>query len=197
MKNLFKQTWWDNNLQNRFDEYLGWLGDTTAESRVFIRQKIKELKIKSFADFGCGPGLEYHGLKDENYEFEYMGIDSCTHIKDRNESSGIPFVNAPVEKTGLKVSSYELSYSRHVFEHLPTYKDILKEMIRVGSKYAIHIFFIKPGEDEKISFWEQENLYHNTYSKKDIEDYLSTITKVKSFEWVDINDKEIALIVKL
>jgi ubiquinone/menaquinone biosynthesis C-methylase UbiE len=197
METLFKQTWWDNNLQNKMDEYLGWLGDTTSDSRIFIRDNIKELEIKSFADFGCGPCLEYTALKDEGYEFDYLGIDSCIHLKEINESKGINFINSPVEETGLEDDSYELSYSRHVFEHLTTYTHILDEMIRVARKYVVHIFFIKPGETEKINYWEAENLYHNTYSKDDIEKYLSKNSKVKSFEWMDINKDENALVISL
>ena len=47
-KELFKQTWWDNNLNNsgKFSEYLGWLGNSDAESRNFIRENIKDLEIK-------------------------------------------------------------------------------------------------------------------------------------------------------
>lgn len=199
MTALFEQTWWNNNLDNsqRFNEYLGWLGDKTADSRIFIRENIKDLEIKSIADFGCGPCVEYEALKESGYQFEYLGIDSCVHLKELNESKGINFLNSPVEKTGLKDSSYELSYSRHVLEHLPTYKDALKEMIRVASRYVVHIFFIKPGESQKINFWEEENLYHNTYSTKEIETYLKKNKKVNSFEWIDINDKENALVINL
>lgn len=196
---LFEQTWWNNNLNNsqKFNEYLGWLGDESVDSRIFIRENIKELEIKSIADFGCGPCLEYDALKNDNYEVEYLGIDSCLHLKEYNESRGVNFLNSPVEKTGLKDSSYELSYSRHVLEHLPTYKDALKEMIRVASKYVVHIFFIKPSETEEINLWKEENLYHNKYSIKDIETYLKRNKKVKSFEWIDINDSENALIINL
>ena len=197
METLFEQTWWNNNLKNRMGDYLGWIGDSTADSRVFIRNNIKELKVKSFADFGCGPCLDYIALKDEGYEFDYLGIDSCVHLKEINESKGINFINSPVEETGLVDNSYELSYSRHVFEHLPTYNNILNEMIRVARKYVVHIFFIKPGENEKINHWNAENLYHNTYSKNDIEEYLSKNSKVKSFEWMDINKDENALVISL
>jgi ubiquinone/menaquinone biosynthesis C-methylase UbiE len=197
METLFEQTWWNNNLKNKMGDYLGWLGDSTADSRIFIRDNIKELGIKSFADFGCGPCVEYTALKEEGYEFEYLGIDSCIHLKEINESKGINFINSPVEKTGLDDNSYELSYSRHVFEHLPTYEDILNEMIRVASKYVVHIFFIKPTEIEKINYWDEENLYHNSYSKNDIENYLSKNSKVKSFEWLDINKDENALVISL
>lgn len=196
---IFKQTWWDNNLKKeyKFNEYLGWLGDSNAESRIFIRDNIKELEIKSIVDFGCGPCVDYQSLKDDGYEFEYLGIDSCVHLTEVNQSKDIPFLNSSVEKTGLKDNSYELSYSRHLFEHLPSYKDVLKEMIRISSTYVVHIFFIKPSEEEKINYWQEENLYHNQYAKIDIEKYLKPNKKVKSFEWMDINDKENALVITL
>jgi ubiquinone/menaquinone biosynthesis C-methylase UbiE len=199
MVNLFKQTWWDNNLSDtqKFNEYLGWLGNENAESRVFIRENIKDLEIKSIADFGCGPCVEYNALTSDGYEFNYLGIDSCVHLKELNESRGINFLQSPVENTGLDDNSYELSYSRHVFEHLPTYKDALNEMIRVASKYVVHIFFIKPNDEEKIDHWEQENLYHNHYKKSDLEAYLKRNKKVKSFEWMDINQNENALVINV
>jgi ubiquinone/menaquinone biosynthesis C-methylase UbiE len=198
-KELFSQTWWDNNLNNsgKFNEYLGWLGNSDAESRIFIRENIKDLEIKSIADFGCGPCVEYIALSEEEYEFEYLGIDSCVHLKEYNESRGIPFVNVPVEKTGLEDSSYDLAYSRHVLEHLPTYKDALNEMIRVAKKYAVHIFFIKPTDEEKIIFDEPNNLYHNRYIKEEIETFLNENKKVESFEWIDINKKEVALSIEV
>lgn len=196
---IFEQTWWENNLKNeqKFSDYLGWLGDENSNSRVFIKDNIKEMQIKSIADFGCGPCVDYMSLKNDEYEFDYMGIDSCSHLKEYNESRGIPFTCAPVEKTGLDSGSYELAYSRHLFEHLPSYKEGLKEMIRVASKYVVHIFFIKPDDEEEINYWDEENLYHNKYSKKDIETYLKRNKKVESFEWIDINDKENALVITL
>lgn len=199
MATIFKQTWWDDNLVNeqKFNEYLGWLGDRQADSRVFILDNIKELGIKSLADFGCGPCVDYFSLKEDGYEFDYLGIDSCSYLKEYNESRGIPFLNSSVEKTNIEDNSYELSYSRHVLEHLPTYKDALKEMIRVASKYVVHIFFIKPDNEEKINYWEEENLYHNHYSKSSIETYLKRNKKVSSFDWLEINEKENALIIEL
>ena len=198
-KKLFKQTWWNTNLSNsnKFNEYLGWLGDEKSDSRGFIRDNIKDLNIKSIADFGCGPCLEFTTLKESGYEFNYLGIDSCIHLKEYNESRNIPFLNSPVEDTKLGESSYELSYSRHVLEHLPTYKDALTEMVRVASRYVVHIFFIKPNDDEKIEHWKEENLYHNQYNKKDIEDFLSKNKKVNSFDWIDINEQENALVIEI
>ena len=200
MPELFEQTWWNKNLKNksRYNDYRGWLGDLNAPSRVFIRENIQDMGIKSIADFGCGPCLEYIGLKENGYKFDYLGIDSCIHLKEENESKGINFINKPIEETGLEDNSYELSYSRHVYEHLPTYKDALTEMIRVASKYVVHIFFITPTEEEeKINYWPEENLYHNVYQKSDIESFLNENSKVESFEWLDITEKETAIVITL
>ena len=197
MTDIFTQTWWDDNLENRFDDYLKWLGDKNAESRVFIRDNIKKMEVKSIADFGCGPCIEYTALTEDGYEFKYLGIDSCIHIKGVTDELKIPFLKAPIEKTGLEDGSFELSYSRHVLEHLPTYKDALEEMIRVSNKYVLNVFFIKPTNDEKINYWKEENLYHNTYSKGEIENCLKKNSKVESFGWIDINDKENALVVNI
>jgi len=84
-----------------------------------------------------------------------------------------------------------------VLEHLPTYKDALNEMIRVASKYVVHIFFIKPTDSEKIVYDEPNNLYHNRYVKEEIEDFISSNETVESFEWVDIDEKEVALTLKI
>jgi hypothetical protein len=40
-----------------------------------------------------------------------------------------------------------------------------------------------------------QNLYHNRYNKKDIEEYIISNPKVKKYEWVDIENIESALII--
>lgn len=199
MKDSFEQTWWDDNLNksDKFQEYLGWLGDKESDSRIFIKDFVKNFKISSIADFGCGPCVDYFSLRDDDYVFDYIGIDSCQHLKEYNESRGVNFLKSPVENTGLGDGSYELSYSRHVLEHQQSFKDCLSEMIRVAEKYAVHTFFIKPSEYEKIDYQKEDNLYHNQYCKYDIEDFLIDIERVSGFDWLDINESEISLIVTL
>ena len=70
-------------------------------------------------------------------------------------------------------------------------------MIRVADKYVVHIFFIKPTDEEKIIFDEPNNLYHNRYVKEEIESFINENKDVDSFEWIDINQQENALIITL
>jgi len=66
-------------------------------------------------------------------------------------------------------------------------------MIRIASQEAVHVFFIIPSEKEKIDYNIETNLYHNTYSKLDIELFLNKQSKVKNFEWKNITHQECSL----
>lgn len=67
-------------------------------------------------------------------------------------------------------------------------------MVRVAKKEAIVTFFIRPTKDSKhhinTSYDNGHLLYHNEYSRKLIEKYVSSLEKVDHFTWEPINDKE-------
>lgn len=195
MKN-FKQTWWDLNLQSKMETFKSWIGDYNAESKVFIREYVKNNNYSSLADFGCGVATEFFGYKNDNYNIKYLGIDSSVILNKKNIELNVPMLLSDVNKTELNDNEYEVSFSRHVLEHQPTYKDSLTEMIRVASKEVIHVFFIKP-EKELINYDLDLNLYHNTYDKSEIEKFCLDNKKVKNIKWIDINNKECSLHIKL
>jgi SAM-dependent methyltransferase len=194
-----KPSWWDNNLDKKetYDMYLSWIGGVDAPSRVHMQKQIRADGVQSIADFGCGPCIERDGYIKCGYYVDYVGIDSCSIVHANNVSRGINSVHASVENTNLPACSYELSYSRHVFEHLPTYVHALAEMIRVAKKYVIHVFFITPREHEIINYDSQNNLYHNTYAVGDIEAYLNGHVRVHSYKWIPITADETALHITL
>lgn len=194
----FAQTWWDKNVGQKFGEFKSWIGDYTAESKVFVRNYVKAAGYKNIVDFGCGPATEYFGYKSDGYDIAYMGIDSSWVLYSHATSQGVPVLHSPVEEVPLPDSSFEVAFSRHVLEHLPTFRECLGEMIRVGQKEAINIFFIEPTEEaEKIDFYEPDQLFHNRYNKQDIETFLHANPKVESFSWVRANNKEVVLFMKL
>lgn len=194
MTERFAQTWWDKNLGQKFNEFKSWIGDSTAESKVFVRKYVAEQGFKSIVDFGCGPATEYFGYKNDNYDIQYMGVDSSWVLYSHITSQGVPALHSPVEEVAIPDSSFEVAFSRHVLEHLPTFRECLGEMIRVGQKEVINVFFIEPTEEaQKIDFYEPDQLFHNRYNLKDIEDFCNENPKVKSLRWVRINTKEVML----
>lgn len=74
---MFDQTWWNNNLKNRYNEYLQWLGDESSESRIFIKQYIKDNNIKSIVDFGCGPAIKFINIKFNDNFLNPENMSSC------------------------------------------------------------------------------------------------------------------------
>lgn len=197
MNTKFTQTWWDNNLDTHMDIFKQWIGDYNAESKVKIRNHVISKKYKSLVDFGCGIATEYYGYKNDGYEIDYLGIDSSKILHEKNTNDGVPMMLSDVDNTPLKNNSYEISFSRHVWEHQPSYKSCLDEMIRVASKEVIHIFFIKPNIEEVINYNSESNLYHNTFNKSEIEKYCYENKKVKNVYWLDINQQECSIHIEL
>lgn len=102
------------------------------------------------------------------------------------------------ENTGLLENFAEVGFSRHVLEHQPGFQPVLNEIIKLASKIAVHIFFIPPGENnEHIGYDKNQNLYHNRYNKKDIENYIMSNPKIEKYEWINIENIESALVMHI
>ena len=125
-----------------------------------------------------------------------MGVDSSEFLFKRNGLLGIPMMKASGEDIPLPDNSFDVVFSRHVLEHQPSFKPVLSEMIRIARDEAIHVFFIIPQDTEIIDYNQEENLYHNTFSKPDIETYLKEHESVESFIWTPIIEGETGLIIK-
>jgi ubiquinone/menaquinone biosynthesis C-methylase UbiE len=195
-----KHTWWDNNLSNKntFKIFTEWLGDDMAASRIWFRKYLKENpNYSSILDVGCGPAIDYYAYPKHNINIKYTGVDSSIYLNERNKKLGIEMIQSEAHNIPVKDSAYDIAYSRHVLEHQPDFRANLKELIRIGSKLAVHIFFIKPSEVNGIKYNSEMNLWHNSYNIKDIEQFLLINTKVKSFEWHNITEEENILIINL
>jgi ubiquinone/menaquinone biosynthesis C-methylase UbiE len=197
---ILKQTWWDNNLTAKMNKFLGWVGDSDAESKIFFRNIIKtsQIQFKNCLDIGCGPATEYLGFQQDNIEIEYTGVDSSVILNNINIEKGIPMIQAEGHAVPVSNSSYDLVFSRHVLEHQLSFEPILEEMIRISSMLVAHTFFIKPTDHPQELIWrksEKDNLYHTRYNIKDFENFLNSNVKVDRFEWQEINSKENVLLV--
>ena len=193
----FKQTWWDTKIKSQFEDFKSWVGTKNAYSKTWARKFVKEKGYKSIVDVGCGNATEYFAYKEEAPEIEYLGVDGSEYLYEYNLKAGVPIRCAQAEDTKLPVSSYDVAFSRHVWEHQPDYKPFLDELVRIGSKVAMHIFFIRPRDKEIINYDASQNLYHNTYIKEEIAQYGNSIPKVSKCYWVEISEIEEAFICEL
>lgn len=185
--------WWNKNMnENMLPTFKGWVGDSNSESKKYVRNYVISKNYKSIIDIGCGLCDTKQGYKNDNYDIKYTGLDSCKYFIDLGKKNGIDIIESDMNKIDLYDDSFDVVYGRHILEHLPSYKESLNEFIRIAKNEVIIIFFIKPVDKEEIRYTQHDDLYHNVYSKQDIEDFLKTY----NFEWVDVNDKEVVLYIK-
>lgn len=190
-----KQTWWDKEIKDQYTEFKSWVGTPNATSKVVIRDFIISEGYKSIVDFGCGMCDDY---------FEYLkipiywrGIESSDFLYKHTQVKEIPVINVEAHDTNLPNNTAQVAYSRHVLEHQRHYEPILSEMIRIASHIAIHIFFIPPRNTEIINWQREINLYHNTFIRKEMENFIMNNPKVNNFTWLPVTKTEEALIIKL
>lgn len=183
-------TWWNRNAKNRIDEFKSWVGDFNQPSKIHCRQHIIRKKYKTMIDCGCGLASDYYGFKNENYDIDYTGLDSCDFFIETNKAQGIKMIAAElVNDLTIPDNTYEVVYCREVLEHLPYYEKSVSEFIRIGSKEVIIVFFIPPSDhDDQIKYWEEEDLYHNVYNKNKLEYIIVSNPKVEKIIWSDVND---------
>lgn len=189
----FKQTWWDQNLDTRFQEFESWVGDSNHPSKKMFRDYIKDKGYKSLIDLGCGNATEFFAYQQENPEMEYLGADSSIFLYNRNRNMGVPMTLMRDDKVILPDKHSEVVFSRHVLEHQPSFKPLLSEMIRLAKKEVVNVFFIAPKEKEIINYDPIDNLFHNTFCIDEIEDYLRNHEDVQTFSWIPITFTEVGL----
>ncbi len=167
------------------------MGDENANTKRYSRQYIYSKGYKSIVDLGCANASMYVGFQKESYNIDYTGIDSCVYFVNKNKERCIKCVLSDVIKTPFVERSFEIVYSRHIIEHQPEFETYLEETIRIAEKEVLHIFFKIPwSEKEYIFYTDEDNLYHNTYNKEDIETYLKNHQRVKEFSWRILNNNE-------
>lgn len=185
-------TWWNNNVENRFSDFEGWIGDHEQPTKLFCRKYVAAMGYKSIVDCGCGLATEYFGYQNDKYNIDYTGLDSCIYLIDRNRQLGIRMIEAELEiDLPLEDNAYECVYGRGVIEHLSYYEKTINEFIRTAEKEVLIGWFIKPDDDEdKIDYWVEEDLYHNKYNKLKLETFILSNPKVENIFWDDVNEKE-------
>lgn len=190
----FEQTWWNKNVENRYAEIKSWWGNSTSDSIVYFANYIKFKGYTNILDVGCGYASLYEAIVNNKINIDYTGVDTCGYLVRMNTRKNIKTITNDARKlVDISDSSFDTVFMRHVIEHQPNYIDTLNELIRVAKFEIGIVFFIKPSDTTHINFNKEENLYMNTYNKKEMEATLRSNPKVRSWIWINNNSSECTL----
>ena len=166
-----------------------WMGGPFSKNREEVRELFSE-KAKTILDVACGAGPEYFGLQESRPDLKYTGLDITPRLVSYCQSKGINAVLGTANDMVFGDSSFDIVHSRHSLEHMKDFRDALSEFVRVARKNIFVSFFIKPLEgSKKISDVRPDQdleFYNNQYDKLEIEDFLNSMTKVITYQWIDI-----------
>lgn len=189
------EVWWENCLGNTvsMETFTGWAGGVDAPSRQHMRVHVRKKEYTSILDVACGLCVDYLGLKKDNMNIRYQGLDITPKLVELGLKNNMPIARGSIEAIPFWDSSFDLVYARHILEHLSGYETALKESIRVAAKEVMVTFFIPPtGGPTRIvaqSYLGTKvhqdgfTLYHNVYNAKDLETYVKKNEKVDRVEW--------------
>lgn len=148
-----------DKLEDWVDHYGHSYATTLHPVQDFVVSRVLQLKVKSVADIGSGPGLisKYiyaRGL-EENNQIELNCIENSkirvALMRENFKSSSTifpPVLDVPANifhsdasKIPLKDQSVDLAFTCTVLQHLPyPYSaKVVEEIARVSSKYVLHV----------------------------------------------------------
>lgn len=186
------EKWWEYNCgkKDKFDLFAGWIGDESEPSRVLVRQYILNKSYKKILDVPCGLCVDFKGFNTAG--LDYLGVDITPIFVKRATDLGISVLLGRIQDIPCTDSSVDVTVSRHILEHLPSYEDAIAQLIRVAKNEVIVTFFRKPSSNDVDSIIVADSvdgfpIYHNIYSKSKLEKFLTSNQKVKNFNWKDVD----------
>ena len=185
-------SWWDDNVE--IEVFKRWVKGVNATSRKFVRGYIFNKGYRIVLDVGAGICEDYYGFLELGGLVHYEAVDFTKKFVEACKITGIHVQLAQVDNLPFPEMIFDVSYCRHVLEHLPYYEDALTEMIRVAKKEVIVTFFLPPhDEDDRMLFGN--GLHSNIYNRKKLEEFLMRNQRVYNITWQKIGvDEEIMYI---
>lgn len=197
---MVAKNWWDRHVgeDTSIETFKGWVSDHTAASKVYARRLVQAMEHKSFLDCGAGLCSEYDGYREDGYDIDYRALDQTVQFVKMARDRCIPVTEGSIENIPHEDGEFDVVYTRHVLEHLPYYEKAIAEMVRVASKEAIIVWFIPPHEgDEPDEIRVMDgDLYHNSYNRAKLEEFIRGLPGVAMFDWTPIGDREVILAIE-
>ncbi len=191
------ELWWEKCLINRvsIDTFEGWLGNIYAPSRIAMRGHIKQKQYRSILDVPSGLCIDYFGFKQDGIEIAYQGVDITPKLVQLAQNQGLSVIEGDIKSLPFHDNQFDVCYARHILEHLDSYEKAITSLIRVAAREVLITFFIKPQNSAAPSscYHTDQLLYHNAYSKPELEQFVLSHPKVSKMQWEEVDAKEIIL----
>jgi SAM-dependent methyltransferase len=131
---IYKSATWGTNAAGVGNSGFGSKLQTTLLYRTFLAQMMKDLKVQSVVDAGCGDwefsqAIDWTGIDYKGYDIVPAVVE---HDKQTYGKPNIQFFNADIIETDLPPA--DLLISKHVLQHLPN-ADVQKFLTKQLPKY--------------------------------------------------------------
>lgn len=173
------QRWWTDHWTDRKEDLTAWLEESDPSSRQAVFAFVDAAKFGSVLEIGPGLLID-HRLHWRFRPFlRYEVVDVTPQVVEAAQAEGITAHHGAIEALPLADKSFDFVYCRHVWEHCPDYKKPLQEMLRVARRgAAVVLFRYKESGMDEINFDTYdglENVYHNTYSRGNIDGFATAL----------------------
>jgi ubiquinone/menaquinone biosynthesis C-methylase UbiE len=168
--------WWEKNIRERYNEFVSWLGDPLATTRLFMKEFCLNNGVKSLLDTACGPCIDYEVLRDTN--IHYSGIDSTSVLVEMALLRGINVKQANIEALPFEDNSFDIVYGRHILEHLEYYEKAITEAIRVTNHYVMYTFFLEHRSQDITRIDPQLGTFANSYDLNKMQEFIKSLNCV-------------------
>jgi ubiquinone/menaquinone biosynthesis C-methylase UbiE len=142
--------------------------------RQKVAELIKETGLKNVLDIPCCNCVQYEVLKKYIPDVDYWGADLTDTMisvsKELFPELKSKLIKARIQQTWFDDDKYEIVIARHIFEHIPDWREAIEECLRIAGKYVYFVFYIPPGREEYINLCKNASgdYYLNTYREKDV-----------------------------
>lgn len=164
MKPVRPEDWWDTRLtdEKTMSFFTENLGGASMPSRVAVRRWAEAEGVGTVLDVGCGPAID----RWEDSPVRWTGVDASRVLVLKNKLRGVDVHHARADALPFEDESFDLVYSRHVWEHLADFRPALKEATRVARQHVAVTFFRPPGAvaAQRVD----DGAYYNDYKLADV-----------------------------
>jgi ubiquinone/menaquinone biosynthesis C-methylase UbiE len=129
--------------------------------------------------------VELEGYKKYGIDVDYKGIDATPKMIDyvRRIFPEDKFELGDITNIHEEDGSFDVVLARHILEHLPDYREAVKECFRVAKRAVIVSLFIELNNtDGDIITTRGKHYYNNCYSRKLFEEFITMTLRARRFE---------------